>query len=74
MALVTGSTSGIGLGIAQELAKKGHDVVLHGFGTPGVIQSVVQRCRGALPGFIPFRPSNLATNRLLLSNQTHSWC
>jgi 3-hydroxybutyrate dehydrogenase len=31
-ALVTGSTSGIGLGIALELAREGADVVLNGFG------------------------------------------
>jgi 3-hydroxybutyrate dehydrogenase len=31
-ALVTGSTSGIGLGIAQSLARQGADIVLNGFG------------------------------------------
>ncbi|NJS36290.1 MAG: 3-hydroxybutyrate dehydrogenase [Brachymonas sp.] len=31
-ALVTGSTSGIGLGIASELAKQGANIVLNGFG------------------------------------------
>src|SRR4051794_13658557 len=31
-ALVTGSTSGIGLGIAKTLAKQGANVVLNGFG------------------------------------------
>jgi 3-hydroxybutyrate dehydrogenase len=31
-ALVTGSTSGIGLGIAIELAKQGADIVMNGFG------------------------------------------
>ena len=31
-ALVTGSTSGIGLGIAMELAKQGANIVMNGFG------------------------------------------
>ena len=53
LALVTGSTSGIGLGIAQALARKGHEVVLHGLGTPEVIQSAIQSCRDVLPGSIP---------------------
>jgi 3-hydroxybutyrate dehydrogenase len=38
-ALVTGSTSGIGLGIAQRLAAKGMNVMLNGFGTPEQIEA-----------------------------------
>jgi 3-hydroxybutyrate dehydrogenase len=38
-ALVTGSTSGIGLGIAQRLAAKGVNVMLNGFGTPEQIEA-----------------------------------
>jgi len=34
VSLVTGSTSGIGLGIAQALAAAGSEVVLNGFGKP----------------------------------------
>ena len=52
LALVTGSTSGIGLGIARELVKRGHDVLLHGLGTPEVVQSAIRTCRQVLPGFI----------------------
>jgi len=35
VALVTGSTSGIGLGIARALAAAGANVMLNGFGTRG---------------------------------------
>lgn len=43
-ALITGSTSGIGLGIAQALAREGVDVMLHGLGDPAEIE----RLRAAL--------------------------
>ncbi|MHA1158536.1 MAG: 3-hydroxybutyrate dehydrogenase [Alphaproteobacteria bacterium] len=37
-ALVTGSTSGIGLGLAQALAAKGCNIVMNGFGDPAEIE------------------------------------
>jgi 3-hydroxybutyrate dehydrogenase len=40
-AIVTGSTSGIGLGIAQALAAQGAAVMLNGFGEPEAIQKLV---------------------------------
>jgi 3-hydroxybutyrate dehydrogenase len=40
VAIVTGSTSGIGLGIAQELARLGADLVLNGFGDAGEIEAI----------------------------------
>ena len=39
-ALVTGSTSGIGLGIATALAAKGANVVLNGFGDAAAIETL----------------------------------
>lgn len=38
-ALVTGSTSGIGWGIAQALAAKGCNIMLNGFGDPAAIEA-----------------------------------
>jgi 3-hydroxybutyrate dehydrogenase len=40
VAIVTGSTSGIGLGIAKELARLGADLVLNGFGEVGEIEAI----------------------------------
>lgn len=40
VAVVTGSTSGIGLGIARALAGQGADIMLNGFGKPDEIEAV----------------------------------
>lgn len=40
LALVTGSTSGIGLGIAKNFASKGMNIVLNGFGDAGAIEDI----------------------------------
>jgi 3-hydroxybutyrate dehydrogenase len=40
VALVTGSTSGIGLGIARALAREGASVMLNGFGDPAQIETL----------------------------------
>ncbi len=41
-ALVTGSTSGVGLGIATALAGAGYDVMLNGFGPASEIEAIVR--------------------------------
>jgi 3-hydroxybutyrate dehydrogenase len=40
VAIVTGSTSGIGLGIAKVLARQGASLVLNGFGNAGEIEAI----------------------------------
>src|SRR5580692_6100074 len=39
-AIVTGSTSGIGLGIARGLAANGANIMLNGFGDPNEIEAI----------------------------------
>ncbi len=46
-ALVTGSTSGIGLGIAEAFAAKGCNIVLNGFGDAGEIEKLRKRIASA---------------------------
>ncbi|AIR90800.1 3-hydroxybutyrate dehydrogenase [Pseudomonas cremoricolorata] len=43
-ALITGSTSGIGLGIAQVLAEAGADILLNGFGDPAPALEQIAAC------------------------------
>lgn len=40
IAIVTGSTSGIGLGIARGLARAGHGVMMNGLGDPAEIEAI----------------------------------
>ena len=52
-ALITGSTSGIGLGIADALAAQGANIVLNGFGQAGEIEAL--RARIATEHGVPVR-------------------
>src|SRR3546814_15346520 len=48
-ALITGSTSGIGLGIAEAFAAAGANVILNGFGAAAEIEAI-RALLAALPG------------------------
>eukprot|EP01034_Spumella_vulgaris_P028868 gene28868-35809_t len=66
LSLVTGSTSGIGLGIAKSFAKAGSDLIINGFGwvlTPLVQKQISDRAEALK---IPFEE---AKSRLLLEKQ-----
>jgi len=47
VAVVTGSTSGIGLGIARALAAEGASIVMNGFGEPAQIEALRQEIGGS---------------------------
>src|SRR3954453_1565581 len=49
VAVVTGSTSGIGLGIARSLAQAGADVVINGLGDPAEIEHVLAELEREFP-------------------------
>src|SRR5215510_5214851 len=59
VALVTGSTSGIGLGILEEMAAAGAGVVMNGLGDAGQIESELKRIRDAHNVAAVYIPANL---------------
>ncbi len=59
VAIVTGSTSGIGLGIARALAARGDSVVLNGFGEPAAIEAL-RASLGAAGARIDYDPADMS--------------
>ena len=58
-AIVTGSTSGIGLGIARRLAAAGANVMVNGLGDQGQVDAAVQSVSDAGSGDVLFSPANM---------------
>ena len=58
-AIVTGSTSGIGLGIAQALARHGANVMTNGLGDSRQIDDAVASVDAAGEGKVVFSPANM---------------
>jgi 3-hydroxybutyrate dehydrogenase len=59
-ALVTGSTSGIGLGIALSLAKAGANVILNGFGDASAVLAEVAAVAGKDGGKVGHHPADVS--------------
>jgi 3-hydroxybutyrate dehydrogenase len=60
VAIVTGSTSGIGLGIATTLAAEGADVMLNGFGDPAAIERTRRQLQARYGVRAEFSPADMS--------------
>jgi len=60
VSLVTGSTSGIGLGIARALAAAGSEIVLNGFGKPEEVADVQAQIAADFKVRVTFSPADMS--------------
>jgi len=60
VSLVTGSTSGIGLGIARALAAAGSEIVLNGFGRPEEVADVRAKIAAEFKVRVSFSPADMS--------------
>jgi 3-hydroxybutyrate dehydrogenase len=60
VSLVTGSTSGIGLGIARALAAAGSEIVLNGFGKPDEVADVQAKIAADFKVRVSFSPADMS--------------
>lgn len=60
VAVITGSTSGIGLGLAEAFAAAGYRMVLNGIATPQEADAIAQRLRQQYGVAVLFHPADLA--------------
>jgi 3-hydroxybutyrate dehydrogenase len=61
VAIVTGSTSGIGLGIARGLAAQGAHLMINGFGDAGAIERIRQELASANGGKVVYNGADMST-------------
>ncbi|TWT02054.1 3-hydroxybutyrate dehydrogenase [Reyranella sp. CPCC 100927] len=59
-AIVTGSTSGIGLGIARALAAEGANVMLNGFGDAAAIEQIRREIGAGGSGKVGYHPADMS--------------
>jgi 3-hydroxybutyrate dehydrogenase len=59
-AIVTGSTSGIGLGIAEALAAAGCSIVLNGFGKADEIETIRARIAKSFGNVVRYNPADMS--------------
>ncbi|MEO2040058.1 MAG: 3-hydroxybutyrate dehydrogenase [Martelella sp.] len=57
--VITGSTSGIGLGIAEGFAAAGDNIVLNGFGSQAEIDAAVERIGALGAGSVIYHPADM---------------
>ena len=59
MCVVTGSTSGIGLGIATAFAREGYNVVINGFGEAAAIEKERARLESSSKGKVLYHGADM---------------
>ncbi|MGH8338676.1 MAG: SDR family NAD(P)-dependent oxidoreductase, partial [Gammaproteobacteria bacterium] len=59
VAIITGSTSGIGLGIARSLSAAGAHIVLNGLGDEDVIEATRLELENSATGMVVYNDANL---------------
>jgi len=60
VAIVTGSTSGIGLGVARALAAGGADILLNGFGDKAAIENLVSEMRNQYKNKVAYSAADMS--------------
>lgn len=60
VAVITGSTSGIGLGLAEGFAAEGYRLAVNGFAAPGEAEALVERLRTHYDVDVFYHPADLA--------------